>query len=109
MAATPQIETSPLAKSSRDELSNADRIGLVVGGQFISAIIGLAQGILFVRLLNKSSYGTLSFVLLLYGTGRELGTLTELVARLTFGMPGCAKRRLSWCPWGFFCSSRRNT
>ncbi len=76
MAETPKAEPSALAKSSQDGISHADRIGLVVGGQFVSAIIGLVQGILFVRLLDKSSYGTLSFVLLLYATGRELGTLS---------------------------------
>lgn len=76
MAATSKAVTEPLANSSVDGISHADRIGLVVGGQFVSAIIGLVQGILFVRLLDKSSFGTLSFVLLLYGTGRELGTLS---------------------------------
>jgi hypothetical protein len=64
-SATPKDEAPPLAKSSHDGISHADRVGLVVGGQFVSAIIGLVQGILFVRLLDKSSYGTLSLVLLL--------------------------------------------
>jgi len=76
MAASSKSTASPLALSSQDGISHADRVGLVVGGQFVSAIIGLVQGMLFVRLLDKSSYGTLSLVLLLYGTGRELGTLS---------------------------------
>lgn len=76
MAAPSKSAASPLALSSQDGISHADRVGLVVGGQFVSAIIGLVQGMLFVRLLDKSSYGTLSLVLLFYGTGRELGTLS---------------------------------
>jgi|GEM_PF-4332232 len=76
MAEPTKTEASPLAISSQGALTHADRIGIVVAGQFISTLIGLLQGIFFVRLMDKTAYGTLSLVLLLYGTGRELGLLS---------------------------------
>lgn len=56
--------------------SLADRIGLVVGGQFVTSIIGLVQGLLLARLLNKSDFGTYTLLLaVIYGTARDLGLL----------------------------------
>ncbi|EYF07366.1 oligosaccharide flippase family protein [Chondromyces apiculatus] len=52
--------------------SLADRIGMIVGGQFVTTFIGLAQGILMVRLIPKASYGALAFVMMLYTTARDL-------------------------------------
>ncbi|HRI71942.1 MAG TPA: oligosaccharide flippase family protein [Polyangium sp.] len=65
----------PAPAPARDSTTFADRIGLVVGGQFVSAIIGLLQGVLLVRWLDKRAYGTISLVLFLLATGRELGML----------------------------------
>jgi O-antigen/teichoic acid export membrane protein len=53
--------------------SLADRIGLVVGSNFVTAGVGMAQGLLLVRLLSKPDYGAWSFAMMLFGTGRDLG------------------------------------
>ncbi|WP_437513443.1 oligosaccharide flippase family protein [Sorangium sp. So ce1099] len=53
----------------------ADRIGMVVGGQFVNTLIILVQGIVVVRLLGKSEYGVLAFVTMLFMTGRDLAQL----------------------------------
>ncbi|AKT41684.1 oligosaccharide flippase family protein [Chondromyces crocatus] len=60
------------AQAQETKTSLADRIGMIVGGQFVTTIIGLLQGILVVRLLPKSSYGSLAFVMMLYTTARDL-------------------------------------
>ncbi|KYF50981.1 oligosaccharyl transferase, partial [Sorangium cellulosum] len=53
----------------------ADRIGMVVGGQFVNSLIVLVQGVVVVRLLGKSEYGVLAFVTMLFMTGRDLAQL----------------------------------
>jgi O-antigen/teichoic acid export membrane protein len=55
--------------------SLADRIGMVVGGQFVNTTIGLVQGVLVVRLLGKADYGVFAFVTMLYSTGRDFAQL----------------------------------
>lgn len=55
--------------------SLADRIGMIVGGQFVSTLIHLVQGIVVVRLLGKSDYGVLAFLTMLFMTGRDLAQL----------------------------------
>jgi O-antigen/teichoic acid export membrane protein len=65
----------PVDGLPKPKSSLADRIGMVVGGQFVGAVIGLVQGILLVRLLSKSDYGTFALVMTLFGTGRDLGML----------------------------------
>lgn len=76
MDLTTKVEDSsaPAARPA-PETTFADRIGLVVGGQFVAAIVSLLQGILLVRWLDKRAYGTISLVLFLLTTGRELGML----------------------------------
>lgn len=80
----PSMPTSPppseepskeayLAQSGGDSL--ADRIGMMVGSQFLSAAIGLAQSLLIVRLLPKAEYGTLALVNMLLSTGRDIGMI----------------------------------
>ncbi|WP_437319929.1 lipopolysaccharide biosynthesis protein [Sorangium sp. So ce385] len=55
--------------------SLADRIGMIVGGQFVNTLIVLVQGIVVVRLLGKSEYGALAFATMLFMTGRDLALL----------------------------------
>ncbi|MGK3995340.1 oligosaccharide flippase family protein [Sorangium sp. So ce1024] len=70
-------ETAPEAPTggAEDGASLADRIGMVVGGQFVSTLINLVQGVVVVRLLGKSEYGVLAFVTVLFTTGRDLAQL----------------------------------
>ncbi|HMY17954.1 MAG TPA: oligosaccharide flippase family protein [Polyangium sp.] len=74
MDSAEKVDNSQEAKAAQTT-SFADRVGLVVGGQFVSAIIGMIQGILLVRLLDKRAYGTISLVLFWLATGRDLGML----------------------------------
>ncbi|AUX21716.1 oligosaccharyl transferase [Sorangium cellulosum] len=55
--------------------SLADRIGMIVGGQFVNTLIILVQGVVVVRLLGKAEYGVLAFVTMLFMTGRDLALL----------------------------------
>ncbi|WP_437817843.1 oligosaccharide flippase family protein [Sorangium sp. So ce1078] len=55
--------------------SLADRIGMIVGGQFVNTLIVLVQGIVVVRLLGKPAYGVLAFATMLFMTGRDLAQL----------------------------------
>lgn len=89
-AQAPEARTDEHSQSST---SLADRIGLVVGGQFVSAIIGLLQGILIVRWLDKASYGTISLIFLLQGTARDLGML-YLPESLLYFAPKASKPEL---------------
>ncbi|WP_437970285.1 oligosaccharide flippase family protein [Sorangium sp. So ce260] len=55
--------------------SLADRIGMIVGGQFVNTLIALVQGVVVVRLLGKAEYGVLAFATMLFMTGRDLALL----------------------------------
>lgn len=70
-------EAPPGPAKEAPTTSLADRVGLVVGGQLVTAIIGLVQGLLLARLLTKSDFGTYTLLLVVvYGTARDLGMLT---------------------------------
>ena len=58
-----------------DDATLADRIGMIVGGQFVTTVITLVHGILMVRLISKLDYGTLAFVSMLSATARDLALL----------------------------------
>ena len=73
--APPAEQSEPSAQGSASGSPLADRIGFIVGGQFVTTLIGLLQGVLIVRLLPKASYGTLAFVMVIFATGRDLGQL----------------------------------
>lgn len=76
-APTRAPETAPAAPTggAEDGASLADRIGMIVGGQLVSTLINLVQGVVVVRLLGKSEYGVLAFVTVLFTTGRDLAQL----------------------------------
>ena len=66
---------APAGEAPKKATSLADLIGIVVGSQFLTTLIGLAQSLLVVRLVAKAEYGSYAFVMALAGTGRELGLL----------------------------------
>ncbi|WP_437680483.1 oligosaccharide flippase family protein [Sorangium sp. So ce131] len=69
-------ETAEGAPDAEEQgTSLADRIGMIVGGQVVSTLILLVQGIVVVRLLGKTEYGVLAFVTMLFTTGRDLAQL----------------------------------
>ncbi len=75
MAETPPAPSAETSEKTRSHASLADKVGMVVGSQFVTTAVTMVQSILVVRYLGKADYGTLSFVLMLYATGRDLGLL----------------------------------
>ena len=85
-SASPGAVSSPPA-AGPPKTTLADRIGMLAGGQVITAAIGLAQGILLVRLVPKADYGALSFVMMLLATARDLLQLYLPESILYFAPP----------------------
>lgn len=84
-SASPGVASPPAAGPPKTSL--ADRIGMIAGGQIVTAIIGLAQGVLLVRLVPKADYGALSFVTTLLATARDLLQLYLPESILYFAPP----------------------
>lgn len=66
-------EPTPAPSDAHAKSSLADRVGVVVGSNFVAAGINLAQSLILVRLLSKPDYGAWSFAMMLFVTGRDLG------------------------------------
>lgn len=87
MSSEPHGITASPPAAGQPRSSLADRIGMIAGGQLVTTAIGLAQGILLVRLIPKADYGALSFVLVLAATARDLLQLNLPESILYFAPP----------------------
>src|SRR5262249_25893745 len=71
----------------------ADRIAVVIGSDAVSSVMSLAEQVLLVRLLDKTEYGTWSFLMVLLGTGRD-AALASIPESILYFAPKLAPAEL---------------